>query len=90
MASSPNRNALSAAPEVGNWIKITVIMLDRHIADLDRLAIDMRLKHGRAISMAEIIRGLIEAAFQSGVDLSGADGHKGIADLLNAGREQGG
>ena len=39
------------------WAKITVVLLDRHVAYLDRLAIDIRLKHGRAISRAEIIRG---------------------------------
>ena len=44
------------------WAKITVVLLDRHVAYLDRLAIDIRLKHGKAISRAEIIRGLIEAA----------------------------
>ena len=55
------------------WAKITVVLLDRHVAYLDRLAIDIRLKHGKAISRAELIRGLIEAAFQSGIDLSQAD-----------------
>ena len=28
------------------WAKITVVLLDRHVAYLDRLAIDIRLKHG--------------------------------------------
>ena len=36
------------------WAKITVVLLDRHVAYLDRLAIDIRLKHGKAISRAEI------------------------------------
>src|SRR6187549_1553901 len=65
------------------WAKITVVLLDRHVAFLDRLAIDIRLKHGKAISRAEIIRGLIEAAFQSGVDLSNADSLDAIIELLN-------
>src|SRR5467141_2775170 len=64
------------------WAKITVVLLDRHVAYLDRLAIDIRLKHGKAISRAEIIRGLIEAAFQSGVDLSQAESTDGLVDLL--------
>src|SRR5213592_836055 len=64
------------------WAKITVVLLDRHVAYLDRLAIDIRLKHGRAISRAEIIRGLIEAAFQSGIDLSQADSIDTLVDLL--------
>jgi len=64
------------------WAKITVVLLDRHVAYLDRLAIDIRLKHGKAISRAEIIRGLIEASFQSGTDLSQADSIDGIVELL--------
>ena len=64
------------------WAKITVVLLDRHVAYLDRLAIDIRLKHGKAISRAEIIRGLIEAAFQSGVDLSQADSIDTLVELL--------
>ncbi len=66
------------------WAKITVVLLDRHVAYLDRLAIDIRLKHGKAISRAELIRGLIEAAFQSGVDLSQADSIDTLVDLLAA------
>jgi hypothetical protein len=65
------------------WAKITVVLLDRHVAYLDRLAIDIRLKHGKAISRAEIIRGLIEAAFQSGVDLSQADSIDTLVEILN-------
>ena len=49
---------------------------------LDTAAIDIRLKHGKAISRAEIIRGLIEAAFQSGIDLSQADSLDTLVDLL--------
>jgi hypothetical protein len=71
------------------WAKITVVLLDRHVAYLDRLAIDIRLKHGRAISRAEIIRGLIEAAFQSGVDLSQADSIDTIVELLTSSKRKG-
>ena len=51
-----------------------------YVSYLDRLAIDIRLKHGKAISRAEIIRGLIEAAFQSGIDLSQAESTDGLVD----------
>jgi hypothetical protein len=64
------------------WAKITVVLLDRHVAYLDRLAIDIRLRHGKAISRAEIIRGLIEAAFQSGVDLTQAESIDTIVEML--------
>jgi hypothetical protein len=58
------------------------VLLDRHVAYLDRLAIDIRLKHGKAISRAELIRGLIEAAIQSGIDLSQADSIYTLVELF--------
>src|SRR5688500_12625227 len=70
------------------WAKITVVLLDRHVAYLDRLAIDIRLKHGKAISRAEIIRGLIEAAYQSGTDLSQADSIDTIVELLSTSKKK--
>jgi len=81
---SPATKASRGRPIVHTepWAKITVVLLDRHVAYLDRLAIDIRLKHGKAISRAEIIRGLIEAAFQSGIDLSQADNIDTLIDLL--------
>jgi hypothetical protein len=65
------------------WAKVTVVLLDRHVAFLDQLAIDIRLKHRRAISRAEIIRALVEAAFISGVDLSESDSETAIVQVLN-------
>ena len=53
------------------WAKITVVLLDRHVAYLDRLDIDIRLKHG-----------LIEAAIHSGVDLSQSDSIDTLVELL--------
>jgi hypothetical protein len=55
-----------------SWAKITVVLLDRHVAYLDRIAIDIRLLHGFAISRAELIRALVEAAGQSPLVLSDA------------------
>src|ERR1044071_4637908 len=70
------------------WAKITVVLLDRHVAYLDRLAIDIRLKHGKAISRAEIIRGLIEAPYQSRTDLSQADSIDTIVELLSTSKKK--
>jgi hypothetical protein len=64
------------------WAKITVVLLNRHVALLDRLAVDIRLRHGKAISRAEIIRSFIEAAYQSGIDLSDASSSAAMIDLL--------
>ena len=69
------------------WGKITVVLLDRHLADLDRLAIDIRLKHGRAIRRAEIIRAFVEAACQSGIDLTEASSADAIIELLTRRRK---
>ena len=82
LTQSKSSNRGRPIVHVEPWSKITVVLLDRHVAFLDRLAIDIRLKHGKAISRAEIIRGLIEAAFQSGVDLSQADSIDTIVDLM--------
>jgi len=51
------------------WAKVTVVLLDRHVAYLDDLAIHLRQKHRWAASRAELIRGLIEAAAASNVDI---------------------
>lgn len=72
------------------WAKITVVLLDRHVAFLDRLAVDIRLKHGKAISRAEIIRGLIEGAIQGGADLSQADSLDSIVDVLTSTKKRSG
>jgi hypothetical protein len=45
-----------------SWSNVDVIVLDRHLAYLDRLATDMQLKYGRAILRHEVIRALIEWA----------------------------
>jgi hypothetical protein len=58
--------------QTDSWAKITVVLLDRQVAYLDRVAVDIRLQHSFAISRAELIRGLVEAAAQSDVVLSDA------------------
>jgi hypothetical protein len=65
------------------WSKVTVVLLDRHVAFLDRLAVEIRLKHHKAISRAEIIRALIEAPSQGDIDLSDAVSTDSIVELLN-------
>jgi hypothetical protein len=66
------------------WSKITAVLLDRHVAYLDRIAVDIRLQRGVAISRAELIRGLIEAASKTGVTLSDAPGNLEMVELLRA------
>ena len=64
------------------WSKITVVLLDRQIAFLDRLAADVRLKTGKAVSRAQIIRALIDFVLKSGIDLTAATTENEIIDLL--------
>jgi hypothetical protein len=65
-----------------SWAKVTVVLLDRQIAYLDRIAVDIRLHHAVAISRAELIRALIEAAWQSGLTLSDAAVNQQMVEML--------
>ena len=52
------------------WSKVSVVLFDRQIVHLDRLATDIRGKSGRAINRAEIIRALIDGLIESGMDIT--------------------
>lgn len=67
-----NNDRALPAVQTPSWAKITVVLLDRQVAFLDRIAVDIRLQHSFAISRAELIRALVEAAAQSRMDLSDA------------------
>src|SRR5213082_1833500 len=62
-----------------SWSKVSVVLFDRQIIQLDRLATDIRGKSGRAVNRAEIIRALIDGLIDSGMDVT-ASGSE--ADLL--------
>ncbi len=79
-----------SVPQGETWSKITVVLLDRHVAYLDRIAVDIRLQRGIAISRAELIRGLIEAASKTGVELSDAAGNPEMVNLLRIAWARGG
>jgi hypothetical protein len=64
------------------WAKVTVVLPSRQVAYLDRILIDIRLKHGKAVSRAQLIRCVIEAAFRTPVDLAQAETPYGITELL--------
>src|SRR5438105_5436056 len=52
------------------WSKVSVVLFDRQIHHLDRLAVDIRGKSGKALNRAEIIRALIDGLLDSGMDVS--------------------
>jgi len=77
------REQVRPVTQPDSWAKITVVLLDRHVAYLDRIAVDIRLQHGFAISRAELIRSLIEASAQSGLVLSDASDVKKMIEMLS-------
>jgi hypothetical protein len=51
------------------WSKVSVVLFDRQIQHLDRLATTARGKVGKALNRAEIIRALIDGLIDSGIDV---------------------
>jgi hypothetical protein len=54
------------------WSKVSVVLFDRQIQHLDRLAMDIRGRSGKMINRAEIIRSLIDGLIDSGMDVTSA------------------
>jgi|SRR5690349_3738839 hypothetical protein len=55
---------------VERWSKVSVVLFDRQIAGLDRLATHMSGKNGKGFNRAVIIRALIDGLFDSGMDVT--------------------
>src|SRR5689334_17762895 len=53
------------------WSKVSVVLFDRQIVHLDRLAADIRIKSGKVVNRAELIRALIDGFIDSGMDITG-------------------
>jgi hypothetical protein len=54
------------------WTKVTVVLFNRQIAFLDHLASTIRAQSGAAISRAQLIRALVDAAGDADIDLTAA------------------
>jgi len=54
------------------WTKVTVVLFNRQIVFLDRLAANIRAQSGAAISRAQLIRALLDAVAEGDVDLTAA------------------
>ena len=52
------------------WTKVTVVLFDRQIVFLDRLAANIRAQSGAAISRAQVIRALVDAVADADLDLT--------------------
>ena len=54
------------------WTKATVVLFNRQIVFLDRLAANIRAHSGAAISRAQLIRALVDAVADADIDLTAA------------------
>lgn len=54
------------------WTKVTVVLFNRQIVFLDRVAANIRAKSGAAISRAQLIRAVLDAISDADVDLTTA------------------
>jgi hypothetical protein len=52
------------------WTKVTVVLFNRQIVFLDRLAASIRAQSGAAISRAQLIRALLDAVADAELDLT--------------------
>ncbi len=60
------------------WTKVTVVLFNRQIVFLDRLAANIRAQSGAAISRAQLLRSLVDAVAAADIDLTAS---KSEADL---------
>ena len=52
------------------WSKVSVVLFDRQLSQLHRLANDIRGKSGKLLNRAAIIRALIDGLIDSGMDVT--------------------
>lgn len=65
-----------------DWSKVTVVLLNRQVVFLDRLAATIREQTGATVKRAEILRALVDALEGSGLDLSCATSEGAIKAAL--------
>ncbi len=68
--------------EAEPWRKVTVVLKDRQILFLDRLALDIRAATGAAVARAEIIRALIDAVEAAKIDLTDATSEDEVRNIV--------
>ena len=52
------------------WTKVSVVMFERQVLELDRLTTAIRSKTGANLTRAEVIRALLDALSESRLDLT--------------------
>ena len=70
------------------WTKVSVVMFERQILELDRLTTTIRSRTGATLTRAEVIRALLDAVNESRIDItavtSGAHLKRLISQKLSA------
>ena len=66
------------------WTKVTVVLFNRQIVFLDRLAANIRAQSGAAISRAQLIRALVDALSDGDIDLTTARSEQDLKATLLA------
>jgi hypothetical protein len=66
------------------WTKVTVVLFNRQIVFLDRLAANIRAQSGAAISRAQLIRALVDAVADADIDLTAATSEADLKTTLLA------
>jgi hypothetical protein len=64
------------------WTKVTVVLFNRQIVFLDRLAANIRAQSGAAISRAQLIRALLDAVTDADIDLTSATSEEDLKATL--------
>jgi hypothetical protein len=52
------------------WSKVSVVLMDRQVARLDRLVMDIQRASGAALTRAGLIRALVDGVIDSGFDVT--------------------
>jgi hypothetical protein len=66
------------------WTKATVVLFNRQIVFLDRLAANIRAQSGAAISRAQLIRALVDSVADADIDLTAATSEADLKTTLLA------
>ena len=66
------------------WTKVTVVLFNRQIVFLDRLAANIRAQSGAAISRAQLIRSLVDAVTDADIDLTAATSESDLKTTILA------
>ena len=64
------------------WTKVTVVLFNRQIVFLDRLAANIRAQSGAAISRAQLLRSLVDAVADADIDLTAATSEADLKTTL--------